>query len=49
MDIYRCFTGWSIDQGADICVPYERMGRGLASNEDVLGCVGPEHDVNTMK
>jgi len=32
-----------------MCVFYQRMGRGVVGNEDVLDSVGPEHDVNRME
>ena len=32
-----------------MCVLSQRMGRGVAVNEDVLDSVGPEHDVNGME
>lgn len=40
MDIYGQFTdvsqGWSTDDRNDSCVLYQRMGRGVMGNEDVL-------------
>lgn len=32
--------GWSIDEGNDICVFHQRMGRGVVVSEDVLEGVG---------
>ena len=53
MDICRHFTdiswGWSIDQGNDICVLYQSMGRGVVVNEDVLESLGPEREINGME
>ena len=53
MDIYGHFTdisqGWSIDEGNDICVLYQRMGRGVGVNEHGFDSVGPEHDVKGVE
>lgn len=43
VDILQTFHGAG-DQGSEICVLYQRMGRVVVANENVLGSVRPEFD-----